>query len=376
MPAAASKLGILLCNLGTPKAPQTAEVRRYLHEFLSDPRVIDIHPLLRWLLLHLIILRTRPQRSAAAYRKIWSDEGSPLLVHSRALTQRIQERLGATPVVLAMRYGEPSIAAGLDELDRAGCDRLLVVPLYPHYAASSTGSTVQEVFRIASAKWNTPYVQIVPPFYDHPAFIDALAQLGAPLLAEMRADHVLYSFHGLPERHVQKSDRSALHCLSKETCCDAIVSANRNCYRAQCFATARALSARLGLDPAETDLSFQSRLGRTVWIRPYTDEILVELARRGVKRLAVFCPAFVADCLETLEEIGMRASQDFIAAGGEDLRLVPGLNAEPVWVDALLEILGGYLDDAPRPAPAPCQSLPKGLRTNGRTTPEFDLPQT
>ncbi|HFE46608.1 MAG TPA: ferrochelatase [Nannocystis exedens] len=349
MPAPAAKLGILLCNLGTPKAPQTAEVRRYLHEFLSDPRVIDIHPLLRWLLLHLIILRTRPQRSAAAYRRIWSDEGSPLLVHLRALTRRIQERLGATPVVLAMRYGEPSIAKGLDELDEAGCDRLLIVPLYPHYAASSTGSTVQEVYRIAGAKWNTPYLQIVPPFYDHPAFIDALADLGAPLLAEMRADHVLYSFHGLPERHVTKSDPSAAHCLSNETCCDTIIAANRNCYRAQCHATARALTARLGLDPAQTDLSFQSRLGRTVWIRPYTDKILGELARRGVKRLAVFCPAFVADCLETLEEIGMRANQDFIAAGGEELRLVPGLNANPIWVDALLEILGSYLDEAPQP---------------------------
>jgi len=349
MPAAASKLGILLCNLGTPEAPQTAEVRRYLHEFLSDPRVIDINPLLRWLLLHLIILRTRPQRSAAAYRKIWSDEGSPLLVHSRALAKRLQERLGATPVVLAMRYGQPSIASGLAELDRANCDRLLIVPLYPHYAASSTGSTVQEVYRIASAKWNTPYVQVVPPFYDHPAFIDALAQVGAPLLAELQPDHVLYSFHGLPERHVKKSDPSGAHCLSQKTCCDAIVTANRNCYRAQCYATSRALSERLSLSTAQTDVSFQSRLGRTVWIRPYTDEILGELARRGVKRLAVFCPAFVADCLETLEEIGLRANQDFVAAGGEQLRLIPGLNAEPVWVDALLEILGNYLDDVPQP---------------------------
>jgi len=348
MPAHAPKLGILLTNLGTPEAPQTTEVRRYLHEFLSDPRVIDINPALRWILLHLIILRTRPQKSAAAYRQIWTDEGSPLLVHSRALTEAIQERMPPVPVALAMRYGEPSIAAGLAQLEQAGCDRILVVPLYPHYAASSTGSTVEEVYRLASERWNTPFIQVVGPFYDHPAFIDALAQVGAPILRELEPEHVLYSFHGLPERHVQKSDMTGAHCLASPTCCDAICPANRNCYRAQCFATARALSARLGLDASQATVTFQSRLGRTVWIRPYTDQVLPQLARRGVKRLAVFCPAFVADCLETLEEIGIRANEDFRAAGGEELRLVPGLNATPVWVDALTTILSEALGEPDR----------------------------
>lgn len=344
----ANKLGILLSNLGTPEAPQTAEVRRYLAEFLSDPRVIDINPVLRWILLNLIILRTRPKQSAAAYRQVWTEQGSPLLVHSRRLTELVQERTPETPVVLAMRYGEPSIAKGLAELERAGCDRILVVPLYPHYAASSTGSTVEEVYRIASAQWNTPFIQVLPPFYDHPAFINALAEMGAPVLEELKPDHILYSFHGLPERHVRKSDLTGAHCLASERCCDAICPANRNCYRAQCYATARALSARLGLSDEQATVTFQSRLGRTVWIRPYTDVVLTDLAKRGVKRLAVFCPAFVADCLETLEEIGIRASEDFVAAGGEELRLVPGLNAEPVWVDALLTLLREALGEPDR----------------------------
>jgi ferrochelatase len=335
----ASQTGVLLVNLGTPDAPQPAEVRRYLREFLSDPRVLDIAPLARWLLLNLVILPTRPARSAEAYRKIWRPDGSPLLVHSRDLTDRVRAALPDLPVELAMRYGSPSIAAGLAALRARGCDRVVVFPLYPQYAASSTGSTAEAVYRAAAALWNTPYITVVPPFYADPHFIDAFVAVGAPQLAEFRPDHVLYSFHGLPERHMHKSDLSGAHCLRDDHCCDRIVDANRHCYRAQCHATARALTARLGLDPASTTISFQSRLGRAVWIRPYTDIVLPELARRGIKRVAVFCPAFVADCLETLEEIGIRAEEDFKQAGGEALRLVPSLNASPAWVDAVVHLI-------------------------------------
>ncbi|MEZ4452206.1 MAG: ferrochelatase [Nannocystaceae bacterium] len=346
MPAP-SPIGVLLVNLGTPDAPEVAEVRRYLAEFLSDPRVLDIHPIGRWLLLHAIILRTRPAKSAAAYRKIWGPEGSPLLLHTRALGAAVADALPDHVIEVAMRYGNPSLRSGLQRLQAAGCDRILVIPLYPHYAASSTGSTVEAIFREAAPLWNTPYLQVMPAFYDHPAFIDALAAVGAPVLAELDAEHVVYSFHGLPERHMRKSDPSGKHCLEGAGCCDRIVPANRNCYRAQCYATARALTGRLGLDPARTTVCFQSRLGRTPWIQPYTDHVLPALAARGIKRVAVFCPAFVADCLETLEEIGIRARDDWKAAGGDELRLVPGLNAEPLWVAGVVRMIRESLGSLP-----------------------------
>ncbi len=332
-------IGVLLVNLGTPDAPQAPEVRRYLREFLSDPRVLDISPVGRWVLLTLLILPTRPAKSAEAYRKIWRAEGSPLLLHSRELCERVRAAAPDLQVELAMRYGNPSIRAGLTALRDRGCDRVVVFPLYPQYAASSTGSTVEAVYREAAGLWNTPYLSVVPPFYEEPGFIDAFAEVGAPVLAELQPDHVLYSFHGLPERHMHKSDVSGQHCLRADTCCDRIIAANRHCYRAQCYATARALDARLGLAAGQSSVSFQSRLGRAVWIRPYTDIVLPELARRGIKRVAVFCPAFVADCLETLEEIGIRAEADFKAAGGEALRLVPSLNAHPTWVRAALDLI-------------------------------------
>lgn len=329
--------GLLLVNLGTPDEPTPSAVRTYLREFLSDPRVLDIGAVGRAALLNLVILPRRPAKSAEAYRQIWDAErGSPLLFHSRDLVTGVQAALGAGwRVELAMRYGNPSIPAGLERL--RGVDHLVVFPLYPQYAASSTGSSLEAVYREAGPRWNVPSIASVPAFYDDPGFIAAFAAVGRPALAELRADHVLMSFHGLPERHMRKSDESPgqTHCLASPGCCDTIASANRNCYRAQCYATARALAAALELGADATSVSFQSRLGRTPWIQPYTDHVLPDLAKRGVKRLAVFCPAFVADCLETLEEIGIRAREQFRGAGGEELALVPSLNATPAWVDAV-----------------------------------------
>src|SRR5580698_7790563 len=315
--------GLLLVNLGTPDAPTTPAVRRYLHEFLSDPRVLDIGPINRALLLHLIILRTRPAKSAHAYRQIWDAErGSPLLAYSKDLAAGVQRELGERwQVELAMRYGRPSIGAALDAM--RGCERIIVLPLYPQHAASSTSTTNARVMELAAAAWDVAAIDLVPAFHADAAFLDAWAAVARPALAEARADHVLFSYHGLPERQIKKSGDA--QCLSAG-CCDRDPGPSR-CYRSQCYATARALVARLGV--ADHTVCFQSRLGRTPWITPHTDVVLDELAGKGVKRLAVMCPAFVADCLETLEEIGLRARAQFKAAGGEELVLVPSLNATP-----------------------------------------------
>ena len=332
--AVGETVGVLVVNLGTPDAPETGAVRRYLREFLSDPRVIDIPAPLRWLLLEGVILRTRPQASAALYRKVWTAEGSPLLVHGRALVAALGARLPDCPVRLGMRYGKPSIASAFDELLRAGADRVVVFPLYPHATSSSVGSTLEEVFRVNGARWNVLPLSVVPPFHADAGFHDALAAVAEPALAAFRPDHVLMSFHGLPERHVTKADDRGAGCLARATCCDVATRANASCYRAQCHDTARRLASSLGLPAGTWTIGFQSRLGRTPWIKPWSDVVIRELAAKGVKRLAVCCPGFVADCLETLEEIGLRAKADFVAHGGADLVLVPSLNAHPRWVDA------------------------------------------
>lgn len=328
--------GLLLVNLGSPDEPTTPAVRRYLREFLSDPRVLDIGAVGRWLLLNLVILPLRPAKSAAAYRKVWRSDGSPLLAHSRALAAAVAERMGPTwQVELAMRYGKPPLADSLTRLRAAGVDDIVVLPLYPQYAASSTGSTLEAIYAGTAERWVVPNLTVVPPFYDDAGYLDAFAAVGRPVLAETSYDHILFSFHGLPERQVVKTDDTGAHCLRSATCCDHMVAANRNCYRAQCYATARGLAARLGLAADAWSVSFQSRLGRTPWIHPYTDVVFNELAAQGKKRLAVFCPAFVADCLETLEEIGIRGREQWEGLGGERLTLVPSLNDSPAWSDAV-----------------------------------------
>ena len=335
------KLGLLLVNLGTPAEPTASAVRTYLREFLSDPRVLDMNPVGRFFLLNLIILPFRPKKSAEAYRLVWDEKrGSPLLFHSQDLAASVQESLGQRwHVELAMRYGEPSLSGAFARMRERAIEHVVILPLYPQYASSSTGSTLDAVYRHAAEAWNVPHLSVIDPFYEHPGFIEAFAENGRKAMAELSPDHVLFSFHGLPERHMRKSDEQGDHCLARPDCCDTMVAANRNCYRAQCYATARALASALSLDDDGYTVGFQSRLGKTPWIKPYTDHLLDSLAADGKRRLAVFCPAFVADCLETLEEIGMRAEEQFLAAGGEALALVPSLNSEPLWVDAVVSLV-------------------------------------
>lgn len=336
--------GLLLVNLGTPAAPTFGAVARYLREFLSDPRVLSLPALPRWLLLHAVILPFRSGKSAAAYRSVWTPEGSPLLVHGRALATAVQDKLGpGVRVELAMRYQEPSLREGLRRLRQAGVDRVVVFPLYPHYAASSWGSTAEAVMRLAAREWDVPSLSFVPPCYEDPRFIEACAQVARPLLEQLRPDKVVMSFHGLPEEHVRRSDASretgqpAPHCLARPDCCHTITPANRNCYRAQCHATARLLAAALGLEHDRWELAFQSRLTRR-WIQPFFDHRIEALPGEGVKKVLVLEPSFVADCLETLEEVGIRARESFQAAGGAELTLCPSLNAHPSWVQAVADM--------------------------------------
>lgn len=344
--------GLLLINLGSPDSPGTGDVRRYLREFLSDPRVIDIPAIARWLLLNLIILPLRPRKSGAAYQKIWTDRGSPLVAHSQDLAAGVAELLEKRDgpnakfhLQLAMRYGSPSIADALAEFRRVGVMRIRVLPLYPQYSTAATASSIARVFEVANQHWNLPAIEIVPPFFDHPAYLDPYARLAAGRMAaaetqgRFKFDHVLFSFHGIPERHILKGNVQD-HCKLDDACCAKIGPENQYCYRAHCYATARGLAERLKLEPGKWSVSFQSRLGRTPWLQPYTDFELAELPARGVKNLAVFSPAFVADCLETLEELDMAGRETFRDAGGENFYYVPCVNSDPAWAQGVLSMLG------------------------------------
>jgi ferrochelatase len=333
-------MGVLLINLGTPDSPNVSDVRRYLREFLSDPRVLTMPAPLRWLLLNAVILPFRPRRSAAAYRSIWTPEGSPLLHFGSVLRDDLGKNLGGGHIVaLGMRYGSPSIEVALQELLEAGVREIVTVPLFPQYASASTGSALARLGEVLGSLGTRVPVRIAPPFFDHQGFIRASVEVARPLLDDFVPDHVLFSFHGLPESQVRDLDPTASHCLVKSDCCDNPCPANRSCYRAQCFATARALEGALDLPAAETTVAFQSRLGRAKWLEPDLTRVLPDLAARGTKRVAVMCPAFVADCLETVEEIGMRAREQWAELGGEALCLVPCVNAHPSWVEGLARIV-------------------------------------
>jgi len=318
------RIGVLLAQLGTPDAPTPAALRRYLRQFLSDPRVVEKNRVLWWFILRLLVLPRRPRRSAALYQRVWSREGSPLLVISRAQARALDAALnGHEPerfkVVLGMRYGSPSIGAAVRALRDWGADRLLLFPLYPQYAGATTASTYDEVFRELSTLRFVPALRVVPPYYAHPAYIDALAQSVREAMTPLPRPpgKILISFHGIPQRFVENGDP----------------------YESHCEATAGALAARAGWEKGTYVLSYQSRAGRQPWLRPYTDETLVELARAGVRDVMVICPGFVADCLETIDEIGHVGVEQFRAAGGETLQLVQGLNDRPRWIAAMTEIV-------------------------------------
>jgi ferrochelatase len=335
------KTAILIVNLGTPDAPTPGKVRRYLREFLNDTRVLDIPALGRWMLLNLIILPFRPRKSAEAYAKIWTAEGSPLLIHTRAFTEKLRASLPAgCSAEFAMRYGSPSIEAGLDALLSRSPDELVILPMYPQYSSASTGSSLERIFSVLGKKWNVPAVRVIAPFYNDPGFLDAIAGIGKPHLDAFAPDHVLFSYHGLPERQIRKSEGQAGHCFqADDACCASISDKNNYCYRAQCFESSRQLARRLGLAPGSHTTCFQSRLGRTPWIRPYTDKVIEELGKQGKKKVLVFEPSFTADCLETLEEISMRGQATFALAGGAELRLVPSLNSSDAWVRAARDLI-------------------------------------
>jgi ferrochelatase len=329
------KLGVLLANVGSAAAPKVPEVRAYLRQFLSDPRIIDIAAWKRAIIVNCFILPFRPKYTAEAYEAVWTERGSPLIAISEDFRDALAARLPALEIAIGMAYGEPSISRAFDTLLDKQVDRIVVVPMFPQYASATTGSVLENVYRRAAQRWNVPALTVLPPFYDDPAFLDAWRDVAKPTLEEFQPEHVVLSYHGLPERQIRKSDPTGKHCLCKPDCCDQQVLANRFCYRRQCIETSRALAGRLGLTLEQHTVAFQSRLGRDPWLTPATDQVIRDLAKKGVKRLAVLSPAFVADCLETLEEIGMRAKEDFIEHGGEEFVLVPSLNAHPAWVETL-----------------------------------------
>ncbi len=340
------KKGLLIVNLGSPDAANTSAVRKYLKQFLSDPRVLDINPIGRFLLLNLIILPFRSPKSAHAYQQIWTEQGSPLIMHGKSLTAQIQAHYPQIPVELAMRYGNPSIESAIDRLIAQGCDDLIVFPLYPQYASSTTGSSVEEIFRVVNQKWNTPFISVIPPYYDHTHFLKAWESVILQNLDDFQAEHFVFSFHGLPERHVKKSDQSAdqSHCLKKNDCCESICPENRNCYSAQCFATAKGIAQRLNLQRNQFSITFQSRLGRDPWLGPATDDQLLILAQK-YRKIAVICPAFTADCLETLEEIAVQSKEKFEGVSAEhQLKVLPSLNSDQMWVEAITEIIHEFRD--------------------------------
>jgi protoporphyrin/coproporphyrin ferrochelatase len=338
------RTAILLINLGTPDSPSVKDVRKYLTQFLNDPRVIDLPWIKRKILVNGIIVPLRAPKSAKEYARLWklNNGTSPLMEHGINLKNKLQKLYPENVTVeLAMRYGSPSIPDVLAKMQKENYDSIVVVPLYPHYASSSTGTVVEEVMNVISKWWTIPDIKIVGQFYDHPAFIKAFAEVAKKYQPE-NYQHILFSYHGLPERHVDKVYFDAKPCAD-HNCEHEISKENKFCYKAACYETTRLLAKEMGVSIDKCSTSFQSRLGRDPWIKPYTDHTLEELAKKGYKNLLVFSPAFVADCLETLIEIGHEYKEQYIEHGGENLQLVESLNSNDVWVDALKQILASYL---------------------------------
>jgi len=330
-----NKQGVLLINLGSPDSPSVPDVRKYLCEFLMDPRVLDAPWPVRAFVVYGCILPFRPKQSAEAYHQIWTPEGSPLVVTSRNVQRALQQRLGGDYAVeLAMRYQSPSIESAIASLRTQGITDVLVFPLFPHYAMSSYETAVVHAQEVAAKQAPGMQLKIAKPYYAEPSYIQALATSASEFL-QQGYDHLLFSFHGLPERHLRKADSTHSHCLMSDDCCERTSPAHSTCYRAQCFSTVRAFVREAGVPADKFSVAFQSRLGRDPWLKPYADFEFKRLAESGVKRLLVICPAFVSDCLETLEEVAMRGRDTFLQAGGEEFTLIPCLNGHPQWLYAL-----------------------------------------
>jgi ferrochelatase len=328
------KKALLLVNLGSPDSPEVKDVKPYLDEFLMDERVIDIPLLARNLLVRGIILNTRPKKSAAAYKSIWWDEGSPLIVISKRLQEAVQQH-SDIPVGLGMRYGNPSIKKGVEELqaDNPDLEHVTVIPLYPHYAMSSYETVAIKTQEVFTKHFPKLKFSLVDAFYNNDQYLDILAESIKPSL-EQAYDHVLFSYHGIPERHVRKSDITKSHCLKVENCCKVASPAHKFCYRHQTLSTTEEVVERLGIPKNKYSNSFQSRLD-SKWLRPFTDKQLETFPKQGIKKLVVVCPAFVSDCLETIEEIGEEGRETFLKAGGTDFTLVSCLNDSKDWAKLL-----------------------------------------
>jgi len=336
------KKGVLLVNLGTPDAPTRSAVYRYLKEFLLDRRVIDISWLSRNLLVRGIIAPFRSGSSAKLYQKLWTKEGSPLKIYGEKLAAGVQESLGDQyEVKLAMRYQSPSMESAIEKLLSKNVEEIIVMPLFPQYASASTGSVHEEVMRVLSKKEVIPALKMINSFYDYEEMIDVFVENAKKHNIESY-DHFLFSFHGLPQRQLKKAD-NCNHCLVTENCCSTISTKNQFCYSAQCFATAQAIAKRLNLKPEDYSICFQSRLGKDPWVQPYTSDTIEERASKGDKRMLVFCPAFVADCLETTIEVLEEYSEEFLEKGGEQLDLVESLNDNPKWIKAVKELILSYI---------------------------------
>jgi ferrochelatase len=329
------KTGLLLLNLGTPDSPKVSDVRRYLSQFLNDPRVIDIPWLLRKILVNLIIVPFRAPKSAKIYQELWTDRGSPLLIYGNSLKEKMQKRVGENVVVeLAMRYQQPAIKDVLERMRAMNLDRIIVFPLFPQYASSSTGSALQEVMEVVKNWWVIPELKIFSQYFDHPLYLETVAGTGKEFPHE-NYDHVIFSYHGLPERHVDKvyEDRKC----SNHACEDQLDNENYYCYKAGCYYTTSEIVRRLNIPEGKYTVSFQSRLDNK-WLKPYSDEVVQQLAEKGAKNILVFSPAFTADCLETTIEIGHEYFEIFTKAGGKSVQLVPSLNDRDEWVETIYKL--------------------------------------
>lgn len=326
--------GVLLNNLGSPDSTKIKDVKKYLEEFLMDERVIDIPYWKRYLLIKGIILKFRPKKSAAAYKKIWWDEGSPLVVISERFTEKLKQQLDI-PVELAMRYGSISMEKGIQNLVDKGVTEIFLAPLYPHYAMSSYETVVTKAEEILAEKYPQVTLDTLPPFYNKPDYIKAMSDNIAKHLKDFEYDHVLFSYHGIPERHIKKSDPTKSHCKIDGSCCERNSVAHYTCYRHQCFETTKAIVKELNLQDGNWSNSFQSRLLKDPWLKPYTDFELEKFPEMGKKKIAVITPAFVSDCLETLEEIAMEGKEDFLKAGGTDYKHIPCMNDNEDWVNVM-----------------------------------------